>query len=107
MMPRSQHGSVVRRRDSRHRALNQRRFRGCKRQSDNRVRCNRVSFFIGDTSLSGRVTVWTSLRRGKPKWNFRYRVRVLDEYCAFVLHRTKAKCSDIVRVERAPAGPAE
>lgn len=58
------------------------RISSCKRRSRLRVRCGRVSWAIGDVSFKGWASIWyRRTRRGRPQWNYAYRIKRLNEYC--------------------------
>ena len=59
-----------------------------------RVRC-KVKFAVGDTSAKGHVTVWYHHKRGGIWWDSLGKVKVLDTYCHYVLHKPKSQCTNV------------
>jgi hypothetical protein len=62
---------------------NGRRLEGCERRSRLRVRCRRVSWFAGDTTFQGYVTVWRAAVGSAGDWELdhAYRITQTNEYC--------------------------
>jgi hypothetical protein len=58
------------------------RVTDCSRWSRTRIRCDRVSWVIGDVSFNGRISIWYSLdETGQPIWNYSYTIKRVNEYC--------------------------
>jgi hypothetical protein len=71
-------------------------LKGAKRVSRTKVRFNRVSWFAGDTSWAGRMTIWLTGVGSKTRWNYAYTITRTDGYCKFVLK--KSHCTKTYRV---------
>ena len=56
-------------------------FRRCSRRSRVRVRCNQVSWFVGDLTFVGKVTIWLSRGGAETSWNYAYTMKRFNEYC--------------------------
>jgi hypothetical protein len=55
---------------------------GCSRRSRTRVRCEHVSWVVGDVSFAGKATIWLTREDGEPFWNYAYTIKRTNEYCA-------------------------
>jgi hypothetical protein len=65
----------------------------CKRGGPFNVKHCRVGWAIGDTSYGGSLRIALFQRRDGERYSIiRMRMVILDEYCAFVLHRQPSKC---------------
>ncbi|OJU95279.1 MAG: hypothetical protein BGO23_05300 [Solirubrobacterales bacterium 67-14] len=63
-----------------------------KRIRKNRVRCQRIAWANGDLVYWGQGTIWYLRKGWSVEWYYSFRVRRLNEYCAFVLKRPVRKC---------------
>jgi len=88
--------TALRRRFGTYRNASGKRVAGCARLSRVRIRCSKVSWFIGDLSYGGRVTIWLAREGGETSWNYGYRITRFDEYCAV---RGGRRCTKTYRVE--------
>jgi hypothetical protein len=73
-----------------------RRVRCNKRLSRDHLRC-KMSWIVGDSSYRGAGAIWITYEQGGPHWNYSYRIKRLDEYCAFVEHRNHCTRTFVVR----------
>jgi hypothetical protein len=66
----------------------------CRRRlSPTRISCRKISWIIGDGVYFGRSTIWlTKDRFERVHWNYAYRIKRFDEYCALVLEKPRSKC---------------
>jgi hypothetical protein len=53
----------------------------CQRRSKVRVRCDHVSWVVGDVSFAGKATIWLTRENGEPFWNYAYTIKRTNEYC--------------------------
>ena len=63
-----------------------RRVKCNRRISDIRLKC-KMSWIVGDSVFWGRGTIWLTFPEHRPFWNYSYRIKQLDEYCAIVEER--------------------
>jgi len=63
-----------------------------KRISRRRIQCTRVQWTIGDMTWFGTGNIWYTGRGRSTQWNYSYRLRRLNEYCAFVQRRPPSAC---------------
>jgi hypothetical protein len=68
------------------------------RKSRTRVRCRPVSWAIGDASYKGWVTIWFGQEHGVTYWYYAMRIKRLDEYCRYVQHHSRSRCTRVIRV---------
>lgn len=64
----------------------------CRRNGSVRFRC-RVSWVIGDGSYSGTNSVWLSKKKDKIRSNYRYRIRLIDEFCRATQDGSPGQCT--------------
>jgi hypothetical protein len=71
-----------------------------KRLRRSRVRCERISWVVGDSFYHGSGVIWITRgnREGVFNWNYAYKIKRLDEYCYSVLHHSRAHCTKTYRV---------
>jgi hypothetical protein len=69
-----------------------------KRVKKNRVKCQHISWAIGDLSFWGSGTIWYRRSGWAVEWHYSFTIRRLDEYCAFVLNRPLDGCLKTVVV---------
>ena len=73
-----------------------RRVRCPRRVARGRVDCV-MSWVIGDSSYQGYGQIWITYQHHVAHWNYAYRIRRLDEYCAIVEHGDHCTRNYVVR----------
>ena len=68
------------------------------RKSRTRIRCRPVSWAIGDASYKGWVTISFGQEHGATYWYYAMRIKKLDEYCRYVQHHSRSRCTHVIRV---------
>jgi hypothetical protein len=68
----------------------------CNRRSLTRLRCD-VGWGVGDFFFLGTETIWYSRKGAEVEWNYAYRIKRYDDYCARVRHGKH--CTRIYRVK--------
>ena len=93
-------GKALKKRDNLHyRQGDAKRIGGCKRINSTRVRCKKVSWFVGSwDAYSGWVTIWYSMRGDRLWWNYGYQIKKLDMECWIVEENPKSSCTKTFRV---------
>jgi hypothetical protein len=63
-----------------------------------RVKCGKVSWIIGDSVYAGRSKIWLKdNKRGELRWNYAYRIKPLNEFCAIDNPRSQRTKTYVVR----------
>ena len=71
------------------------RIAGCERRSRTRVRCNRVSWVIGDLGYRGWAAIWLTRDGDEFFWNYAYTIKRTNYYC---VNRGGRNCTKTYRV---------
>jgi hypothetical protein len=73
-----------------------RRVTCTKRVSDIRLKC-KMRWFLGDSYFVGSGTIWLTFPQHVVVWNYSYRIKQLDEYCAVVEKRDDCTRVHVIR----------
>lgn len=63
-----------------------------KRVNRNSIGCQRIAWAVGDFGFWGKGAIWYRRVGREIEWHYSFRIRRLDEYCAFVRERPRTKC---------------